>query len=321
MTRRKTKIIGWWAKVFILALFVVFLIRTFLVESYTVSSSQMETALCRGDRVLVKKTAYGMRMPMTLLTVPFTFDHFLGFRSYSRLIELAYCRLFTNEVTRNDVVLFNNPSETQKPLDKRSLLLSRCVAVSGDTITVNGGELYINNLQTISSPDLQQSYHFASDTKDTVFAVAKRLSITPRNVSMDSTLVYATLSRYEAFLMNRNLGDKEFLKPNLIDTLSYQLVIPAKGMKIELSPLTVSLYKQIIEDETQGEKINIYSLKWYTFRYNYYWFLSDNPDKSVDSRTFGFISEKNLIGKASLVWYSSDSEGNFRWNRILSKIK
>lgn len=317
---KKTKILRWWGKVFLIALLVVFFVRVFFIQSYTVSSSQMETSLLRGDRVLVNKISYGIRMPITLLTIPFTFDHLFGVKSYSGLIELGYNRLFGKIVNRNDVVLFNNPLEIEKPLDKRSLYLSRCVAVAGDTIKVQGGDFYLNGIKSVSSPDLLQSFRFSRESKDTVFAVVKSLNITPRDLTMDSASIYSTLSRYEVFLINQKLNDSIQLQLNSHDTISYDLVIPAAGMTIVLSEFNIPLYSQIINDEMET-KMKIKDLKSYTFRYNYYWFLSDNADDAIDSRTLGFISEKDIIGKASFVWYSSDGENNSRWNRVFSSVK
>lgn len=317
---KKTKILRWWSKVFLIALLVVFFIRVFFIQSYTVSSSQMETALLRGDRVLVNKLSYGIRMPITLLTIPFTFDNLLGLKSYSDLIQLDYNRLFGKIIGRNDIVLFNNPSEIEKPLDKRSLFVSRCVAIAGDTIKVQRGDFYLNGIRSVSSPDLLQSFRFDRESKDTVFAVVKSLHITPRDLTMDSTSIYSTLSRYEAFLVNQKLNDTIQLQLNIQDTISYDLVIPAAGMTIALSEFNIPLYNQIINDE-MGTKVKFKDLKSYTFRYNYYWFLSDNADDAIDSRTLGFISEKDIIGKASFVWYSSNEENGSRWNRIFSNVK
>ena len=72
------------------------------------------------------------------------------------------------------------------------------------------------------------------------------------------------------------------------------LIVPEKGMKIQLDDLNRELYKSIIEYELGTELDN--NMIDYTFTHNYYFAVGDNSVDSNDSRYWGFIPEDFIIG-------------------------
>ena len=92
------------------------------------------------------------------------------------------------------------------------------------------------------------------------------------------------------------------------------------------------LYKRIIElyeaNTLRIEGDNIYindSLATtYTFKQNYYWMMGDNRDNSQDSRFWGFVPEDHIVGKAMIIWFSSEQNksfpSNIRWSRMFNVI-
>jgi len=105
------------------------------------------------------------------------------------------------------------------------------------------------------------------------------------------------------------------------------IYIPKAGATITLDKKTLSLYTKIItsyEGHTLTEKGNEILIDdkpatTYTFKYNYYWMMGDNRHNSQDSRFWGFVPETNIVGRASMIWFSWDKGP--RWKRIFKIIK
>jgi signal peptidase I len=105
------------------------------------------------------------------------------------------------------------------------------------------------------------------------------------------------------------------------------LTIPKKGVTITLTPQNISIYRRLIatyehnklEENNDSYTINGKQTNQYTFQYNYYWMMGDNRHHSQDSRYWGFVPETNIVGKASLIWFSWDKGP--RWNRFFKPIR
>ncbi len=83
--------------------------------------------------------------------------------------------------------------------------------------------------------------------------------------------------------------------------------IPKRGETITLTDSNYAFYQSLIEKEgNQIGKlldkvfINGSETTYYTFKQNYYFVQGDNTEASVDSRQFGLIDEKSILGKLML---------------------
>ncbi|MBM7116802.1 signal peptidase I [Archangium primigenium] len=98
------------------ALAVAFVVRIFIIEPYKIPSGSMFPTLEIGDQVFINKFIYGVRLPLTN-TVPFQ---------------------IVRAPARGDVIVFNNPMQTD--LD----FIKRVVGVPGDKVELIDGVVHIN---------------------------------------------------------------------------------------------------------------------------------------------------------------------------------
>src|SRR5690606_1296961 len=98
--------------------------RSSLADHYYVPSGSLEYALRPGERVIVDKTAYGLRIPLTTIDI-----------------------LGGDSPQRGDVAVFDSPRDGTR-------LIKRIVAVGGDVVSVKDGLLTVNGkkLDTLIGP-------------------------------------------------------------------------------------------------------------------------------------------------------------------------
>lgn len=327
------------------------LIRWLTFEAYTIPTPSMESSLLVGDFLFVSKMHYGTRTVKTPLQVPLTHQTiwFTNIPSYLDWIELPSFRLpGFSEVKRNDVVVFHYPAEKEHPSDLKTNYIKRCIAVAGDTLSINNTQVYINGKAVSNPPNFQHDYLVLAE-QEISYRLFKELGITQYQEGNGSYSIKTTAENMEVIkklpfvkgvILQADIPGTQDLgvfphDPNLRwnkDNLG-PLWIPKRGVSIAMTPENVRRYGTTIVDyegldnvRIDGDKLLIDGqvVANYTFRQDYYWMMGDNRHDSLDSRFWGFVPEDHVVGKASMVWLSLDPEGGFfsriRWKRLFMLI-
>ncbi|SHJ35470.1 signal peptidase I [Flavobacterium haoranii] len=350
------------------AIIVATFVHTYFIQPFTIPTSSLEKSLLVGDFLFVSKFHYGARTPMTAVAAPMVHDTLpiVHTKSYTKWPQLPYFRFpGFQQIERNDIVVFNWPVDTvykffdrsgrraDKPIDKKSNYVKRCVGVAGDEIQIKEGILYVNG-QVLQLPERakpQFSYKIAIDGKTPINFeyLLKELNITDPayQVSQDTILFRALPDESVARLKNvpgiTNVirivshdvekGIFPHTKNWNVDNLG-PIYIPQEGKTVELNAETLPFYKNIITDyehnklEVNGNEIRINGkvVTSYTFKQNYYWMMGDNRHNSEDSRYWGYVPEDHIVGKPIFIWMSIDGINNglsnwkIRWDRLFTTV-
>lgn len=362
------------------------IVHTYFMQPFTIPSSSLEKSLLIGDFLLVSKFHYGARIPRTTIALPmvhdtipvlkkksYLFDDDLTQKetSWKNFFQLPYMRLpgFQN-IKRNDIVVFNQPADTlldmnnfspdrnyYKPVDKKTNLVKRCVAIAGDILELRNGHVFINGKESIL-PDrakLQFSYIIKFKMQPTseqqitdilkLYDITDGIGYDPKsgNYYVQATAENAAKARNNPYIESLELkkqikGERD--PRTFPQSALYQwnsnffgpIYIPQKGKTIELNLEVLPLYKRLITTyeghalSINGNQIFIdgQPAKTYTFKQDYYWMMGDNRDNSIDARFWGFVPFDHVIGKPVFIWLSLDPNGKginkIRWDRMFTTV-
>lgn len=323
---------------FIFALTV--MMRIFFIEIYYIPSDSMSDTLVTGDRIIMEKLSLGPRMPETIYQVPWlgfaarfipnlrnrTPDDWWGYRRLSGFTKPKH----------NDILVYNTPDE------KRLSFIKRSVGLPGDTLKIRNSEVFINGTPL---PFPEKSKHMSrlyyQDYKKTL-NLMDNLSVSIQHINYEKKYINATLNK----LQEERLLAASYIRSVEIEQASYAsvfqkyphhpryhwtlddfgpIVIPEKGLEIELNEDAIIFYSELIK---QFESVELtkadslfaggdYPASTYVFEQNYYFMLGDYRHNSKDSRYQGLVPESHLVGKASFVLFSHRGDMGISWKRFL----
>ncbi|MEQ9229811.1 MAG: signal peptidase I [Cyclobacteriaceae bacterium] len=352
-----------WMEAIVFAVFAATFIRWIFMEAYVIPTSSMESNLLVGDFLFVSKAEYGPRTPKTVLQIPLTHAKIWGTDkpSYSRLIELPHLRLPSfGTVERNDVVVFNYPFNDHynarpdgdfHPMDLKTHYVKRCVAIPGDVLEIKASQVYINGEIGENPEILQHNYRIVSkQTLPERFFVDHKIREPQK---LNGNTYYAPLSEQQVEKLKGFDFITDVVKDERVEGQAEQgifpkkvgffdwnrdffgpLEIPYRGMEITVDSVNLAKYGYAIEYyegldnvEVKADElvINGESVDTYVMTRDYYFMMGDNRHRSDDSRYWGFVPEDNIVGEASFIWMSYETNetglSKIRWNRLLKAIE
>ncbi|MDX1829122.1 MAG: signal peptidase I [Lutibacter sp.] len=357
---------GEWVSSIVFAIVAATLVHTYFMQPYTIPTSSLEKSLLVGDFLFVSKFHYGARTPMTVVAAPMVHDTlpFLKTKSYLNKPQLPYFRFpGFEDIKRNEIVVFNWPTDTvrffgdhsnihiNKPIDKKSNYVKRCVGIPGDSLEIKDGYVFINGKQTILPDRAKPQYmnKVVTDGQQLSAATLKRYNVTEGRYFGDYYMLNMIDKNAKKLANNpivksvtkqitpKGTYDKSIFPHNpqypwSIDNYG-PIYIPEAGKTVELNLKTLPFYKRIIEVyehnnlTVNGNKIFINGklANTYTFKQNYYWMMGDNRDNSEDARFWGYVPFDHVVGKPVFIWFSWDSNGKslmdkVRWNRLFTTV-
>ena len=155
------------------------IVHNYIIQPYIIHTGSLEKSLLIGDFLFVSKFHYGARAPMTAVSFPMVHDTLpvLKIKSYLKKPQLPYFRLPTlQKIKRNDIVVFSWPADTvrqffvrekrvDKPIDKKSNYVKRCVGIPGDTLEIIDGFIHTNGIKNILPERAEVQYTFNAHAK------------------------------------------------------------------------------------------------------------------------------------------------------------
>ena len=325
--------IGEWVIAIVIAFIVFWFGQYFLFNFYTIRSTSMEPTLNVDELIVINKLAYGPAIKVN------SCKSYRRLNGYSQLRHGDVIAFYFPEAdtafvehSKEDYYFIKRQYETTKSynplLDSklkynkvtdRKPFIKRVVALPGDTLKIEKGNIFIN-LKYLPSNEISIN-RYQVKTKLTNFVRDEILKNAIRSYRenghqlvelQEKIVVDKGWSQYLTKVVDPLNRPSPYVFPfkrSYFWNASYlgPIIIPTKGKTVRLTLTNIPLYKRIIESYEGNELdikdqtiyINKRNTKEYTFKMNYYWVAGDNKEHSFDSRFWGFVPENHIIGKVS----------------------
>ena len=246
--------------------------------SFHTPSGSMSPTLLPDESGLVNKWKLGARIFNIVDAVegkPYTIKRLPGY----------------GQLERGDVIVFNYPyqdkTEDSIAMNLRMYYCKRAIAVAGDSL------------------EIRNCFYHVKGHADTIGVASEQKQ----------------LQNHIDYFLKHNTEYQWWMRCAPYDTLFNwsvrdmgPILIPGKGTIVNLDRKNCILHRKYIEWESKSKLMWLDSvavldgkpLKSYTFTENYCFAAGDHVIDSKDSRYFGLIPEKFIVGTAGILWKSHD---------------
>ena len=300
-------------KAIIIIVLIALSVKVTLLEAYIVPTGSMEKTIMTGDFLIGSRFVYGLRTP-EWVGIPYT-----DIGVFIPSIQLPKFKV----PQVGDVLIFKYPR------DKYVKYVKRCIAGPGDTVIIKHKQVYIDGNLT----PLPENHVFSQQEIPKTMKQREIYLSSDNNINKDNMGPIIIPKKGDQFVINRETNWRELLPIMMMDGSTAKLVSDSKSYDFTLqdpfelhrrkdhqsvfepyfgwgegtliTPWSTKILDSHFEFlEIDGIPIN--NLKVYEVKQNYYWAMGDNRDDSLDSRYWGLIPEKFVLGEALFAYFSLD---------------
>lgn len=295
---------------FIVALGIALIIRALVIYPFRIPTGSMENSLLVGDFLLANKFVYGIRTP-DWIGIPYTK---IGF-------SIPFIRTpGFRKPQQGDVVIFKYPR------DESLNYIKRCIAVSGDTVEIRNKTVFVNGKKFPNPPKskfIDPNIYSKNRKEHNIFPpdAGNKDNYGPVRVPAPGDTLRFTNSNKEKWF--------EYLQIILYE--GHKITLSSGSKKFHLTTKETNRWRSAIKRyplesfTIDGRSLNEYL---YTVKYRHYFMMGDNRDNSQDSRYWGFVPERNVVGEGLIIYLSWDKDmplyrlfNKIRWKRIFGLIR
>lgn len=261
--------LGDWVSSILFAIVAATIVHTYFIQPYTIPTSSLEKSLLVGDFLFVSKFHFGARVPMTAIAAPMVHDTipFIKKKSYlfddnnenSFLNKLAlpYLRIpGLQKIKQNDIVVFSWPADSSysmsvnnpdrkynKPIDKKTNYVKRCVGLPGDSLKIIDSYVYINGKQNVLPDRAKLQFFYTIEIKNGIEqSFLKKYNIT------EYTGVYT---------LNKEIWDDQRVQDYLAENKAHLEEVYRDSTKVEIiGGMSQEVFDRLKFSGTQN-KINV----------------------------------------------------------------